>query len=747
MPINPNEITWDAPQADSGIVWDQPQQSEYRGANVAVNSPEFDAMRKKFIADQGTMGTRIKEGAKGLAAAASPYIRPVLEGGGAALGAIAGIPAAPETLGLSSVGGAGLGYAMGKNLADTYDEALGLRNNGTLGNRLATAAGDVATGANLEMGGQIAARIAAPVLGWTAGKIKQGVPWGQKAAQVEAGSLLDANNAASAISPEVQQLMDKGAKFTNAQQTGDLRQAMLEQSLTAKDPELAARLMQQEADNQAILLGRVQNALGKGADMPVTRNSQEIGDQIRGTLAGRATAAKNASQPLWDAIPNYEMPSTSFDDVAAALSGKPLGTKHAEDAVAYLLNYSKDMPRTVEGMQGLERTVNDIISAANRSGDRNTVRILGKFKDAIGADFEALSSAASSGDIALHEGRIVRPSELKAELDALQRQKLFPQGGMAPTGQDAARLDANISGLENKISQLQPAEDVATAYSQAKQFSKEQYFDKFRRGTVDNVLAKGNTSNGYRISDEAIGRKIFTPTGANDIVTALGQPMAGSVMKDHAINEIAKNKTVPQMMNWINRNKPVLEKLGITNDMRQIVKDKLPQEFDALLQSKRINKANDAPYFTVTEANKLLQTHGNTIKQLYGQDALSALRDYHKMMQIISKNKNVSYGGNSTTAEKIFGDLTGKASDWALSKVIPGANIFRYAAKLATAGQQEAVNTLLKDAMLDPVKAKELMQIARTANDTEGARRFGLMLKPYLVQSGVQIGDTINQNQ
>jgi hypothetical protein len=114
-----------------------------------------------FVKDEGTIGTRAREVAK----AASPYVRPVLEGAGMIAGAgIAGTAGGLASFGTGSipagVAGGALGYAGGKNLADMYDEAVGLKDGGTMADRAKTSLADLATGATLEMGG----RVAAPVL-------------------------------------------------------------------------------------------------------------------------------------------------------------------------------------------------------------------------------------------------------------------------------------------------------------------------------------------------------------------------------------------------------------------------------------------------------------------------------------------------------------------------------------------------------------------------------------------------------
>ena len=80
----------------------------------------------------------------------SPYVRPALEYGGAVAGGIAGTPLSPA----GSVAGAGLGYAMGRQGANIYDQVAGIKDPQGLLSEAGNAAQDVLVGAGMEMGGQ-----------------------------------------------------------------------------------------------------------------------------------------------------------------------------------------------------------------------------------------------------------------------------------------------------------------------------------------------------------------------------------------------------------------------------------------------------------------------------------------------------------------------------------------------------------------------------------------------------------------
>lgn len=135
-----------------------PTKSEWR-QKPGTEGRDVAEMQREFIAKEGTDKTRLKEGAKGIGRAVMPYVRPVMEGGGAVLGGMAGIPAAPATMGLSSVGGAGLGYAMGAKGADVLESLTGANSRpqpATIAGQGLQSLADIGTGAAFEMGGQAA---------------------------------------------------------------------------------------------------------------------------------------------------------------------------------------------------------------------------------------------------------------------------------------------------------------------------------------------------------------------------------------------------------------------------------------------------------------------------------------------------------------------------------------------------------------------------------------------------------------
>ena len=82
----------------------------------------------------------------------SKAFRAIAEGGGLIGGGVAGTVAEP---GAGTVVGAGLGYSGGSQLADRWDEILGLKGQETLLEAGTEAVKDVGSGMAMEMGGQL----------------------------------------------------------------------------------------------------------------------------------------------------------------------------------------------------------------------------------------------------------------------------------------------------------------------------------------------------------------------------------------------------------------------------------------------------------------------------------------------------------------------------------------------------------------------------------------------------------------
>jgi hypothetical protein len=736
--------------------------------------------------------------------------------GGGGVGGLAGGPAAPGTVPYGAiaggVAGSGLGYAAGKNIADAIDEAVGLKDNGTLTDRLVTTGKDIATGATYEMGGQAAGNLVGRGVSKTVDTVKNirsgktALPFTKEAYNQKASDILTRTAGEDATEQtaktlESQNLLNRvnaDADFTMAQSSGNMEQAMLEQSLAAKNPALAAELAANDAKINQAAVNNLKNTLGASPDMPAGQSPQTTGNNLLDAVQKALTPVKKAEAKIWGAIPDYQLPTKPLDRTFSTILETP---STSQDVIRSLKAVWDSTPKTVKGLQMIEREIN----SAMKAGTDTDRHFLKQLKDAVRGTFDDFGKMVDEGDVALYEGQLVKPSEIQDEILKLQQtleatksaglslkdqnQDLFKylasngevvmqntgitdeqyakslldrleylqtKKGIGldykpPVSATNQKLVDNIqTGIEqrmNMLDNLQPADDVGKAYQRAKEFSRRQHFDRFGKGEIKSLLKMGDDLNGTRIPSEQIPTRLFHPSAIDGLIKAIGLPKAQAQMMPHIVEILNANAVsnegimqIPRAMALLRNRETadVLNKLGLTNQVKQIIKDQIPQSIKAHLETLPKNELGD-PIQTARQAAKMLRDFGPAIKQLYGNDSevLNSMRDYHRVLEMLGRNKNVSYSKGSTTIEKLFADapqgslprrifdnlastLVG-AGTGAVLGGLPGAGV----GAVAGASGKGVVNTvktynkeqvikILEEAVTDPETASTLMKLARS---------------------------------
>lgn len=134
------------------------------------------------------------------------------------------------------------------------------------------------------------------------------------------------------------------------------------------------------------------------------------------------------------------------------------------------------------------------------------------------------------------------------------------------------------------------------------------------------------------------------------------------------------------------------------------------------------------------EAAKFVRQYTPAMQQLYGNSSkeLLAMQDYGKMLEILSRNKNVSYSGGSTSIEKLFmaapeGSLAKRITKELATALAGGTAGFMTAGpiggvvgvgagtviKEAAKMQKETMMNILREAITNPEAADLLMDIAK----------------------------------
>lgn len=374
----------------------------------------------------------------------------------------------------------------------------------------------------------------------------------------------------------------------------------------------------------------------------------------------------------------------------------------------------------------------------------------------------------------------------KAHLEKLttEYKKFYPDQPVPMAGSTEGGNKV-LNDLQTRRTQLQatldaakPAEDVAAAYSAAKRYSKEEKFDRFYRGAVSDVLKTGEQATGRQITNEQVPTRFFTRQGSKDLGVALmppkgmvnpeteevftlaermvaGKQAAAEQMMPHVTEQLISKTVdantgvmnVPRAMAWVRQNNDVLHELGLTGSVQRVIKGQIPRAIETELEAKGVDIIGN-PAMTALQARKMIKRMGPAVSKLYGEPAMQALTDYGQMMEILGRNKNVSYAKGSTTAEKLSGtDMAANMAEKAsgLAAVIGGHGWVFSAAKNLVKGmfegalknQRVEINAMLKEALTNPAAAEALMKIAK-AKPADVSATAQKVLMPFIRQ--MQIG-------
>jgi hypothetical protein len=605
----------------------------------------------------------------------SNMYRPVLEGGGAAGGAIiggtAGAPTGPGAV-ATGIAGAGLGYGAGKGLADYLDIKAGIKEPYQSPTEMWKQSGeDVAMGAAFEVGGQAAVRgVIATFQGgkWVFKQIKEPLAkaFTEHGVEMAAGKVLVDNtsknvpvyarNAAEAAQLEKDV---PGLKFTLGQRTGDPNLIKLERA-QLRATNAADKSAEQIAENTEVLrrykeqmfpgkenVDDVIGAAGKRqADLTATKEAsqgavsskvqgmgpeapQQTGTDLIDTIDTAKQPIKKAMGDLESQIPDYPMRFDNVDtEIYQAIGDKKLSTEQlkAVERVQRDIAKIREKGETTYTAFGVRRTLNDAIEGAYASGKDSVGAVLTKIKGGIEADLSEVTKLARTGKIAEYQGQAVYPDALASQLeknsqaaakfrasqqldmdtlhnefkgssahmkmygesdtsyaDRLARDYKTRTGKEAPyksTGgstESAAALEAKNEQIREVLKNIEPGQDVASAMKAYNEFASTEYFARFSRGAVQRATAKGTEAAGTATRIENIPTLFTTPSGADDLIKAIGQEKAGGIMRGHYSYDLLRNATdsageiIPsQLYLWIRKNAAALEKYGLRGDFGRV---------------------------------------------------------------------------------------------------------------------------------------------------------------------------------
>lgn len=428
----------------------------------------------------------------------SKEVLPIVGAVGAPILAAPGIaatgPAAPATAALVGAGG----YAAGKGL---HRALFPQQSEEGLLNAFKNTGKDYAEGIGLELLG--------PVGGKTAEFATRNLlPKGVAAKRMFRGTDMAefAKNRADS-----QAILDefKGAKLTNGQMTNDPRILQLERdTINSPDPFLNAyeihikgrpnattRLGLQRANNADAIRQRLDETIPQAssddilyslmtkqkgeadavlnAAPSVTRG--ETGQRIVNRVRTEQAADRTIKDQLYNDIPDYDMPLTTLEKELQRIKGEGYdqATQAEVDSVVNHLQRLMNDQHTV-GMgksQAIQRTLNQRFngSTPGAAAEYDTL------KNALIQDRNLFDDAVKNGDIALHDGKLVYPSQLRDEIATAQR------------------VTDNLKG---QMEQIPPTYD----------------FDGMRQTIMESEqvpqIVKGTLMGGVKMSDDAANQRL-----------------------------------------------------------------------------------------------------------------------------------------------------------------------------------------------------------------------------------------------
>lgn len=487
----------------------------------------------------------------------------------------------------------------------------------------------------------------------------------------------------------------------------------------------------------------------------VSTDAQQAGKGVLKKIEDTMYPVIEEEGKLWSQVDNYPI---ATPNTARAFKEAINTPNTAEPLLREIQTIFNKSPQSVTGLHRVEQEINSAINSPTATETQR--HFLKQVRDGIRNDIEALGNAADNGDIMLHENNIIYPSQIKKDQELLTKQiaenlkqpdakanidlitKALQEKGipfMKVTGESEknyiARItDAyqkNIGGevpkvewqepaivnelrnkhqsLQNILDNAQPAENVAIKIKEAKTFSKEQKFDRFDKAAVHDILKYGNEANGKSVADGEIARKFMNPDDADQLIKAVGgQKQAASVMEgfialdmeSKVINPTTKEIVPEALSRWVTKNKPVLDKYGLTAKFQNA-----SNAHKVLAQAKETQEQ-----FGKSIAGKILNADPKVAieRAMEGAEGISAKNTgaiMEKLLKQVGNNKDAQIGLKVAFKDFILSKSESMAKTISGESVLGNAKLFKSMKKY-----EPAMRVLYKD---EPHKLEALMNVQK----------------------------------
>ena len=437
---------------------DKPAIAGWEPDEPVLNTMSSHSRGKRVLPPKGVM-QRVKEALPSRKTVAR-YARPILEGAGMVAGGIIGAAggSAVPVLGTAAgtVAGSALGYGMGSQATDIIEgpSATQVRQPfipgelsnpkyrpRTAGEEVGNVVNKLKTGAEIEMGGQIAGKVAGRVVNGLVDASRKGMPLRAKRTRLRAAEEYDQVYTPSAKSAEKNKLrqaeteavmnrIGTKAQPTPGQTTDNFNARKFEQARASKDvsvgnePSFGELLIDNDAVIRKDATSNLKNKLGPGAPLPSVQSRDITGSNIVKAISDQKTAAKAAQKAVWAKVPDYPIPAENLSRVGREVRGKamPADSRKVVDSMQDYINEELSKNNNTQGLQSVERSLGKAIKKAHGANDAETAGHLETLRKAVRDDFNAIGEAADRGDIMVSGGKVIIPSRLKADIAMIDEQ-------------------------------------------------------------------------------------------------------------------------------------------------------------------------------------------------------------------------------------------------------------------------------------------------------------------------------------
>ncbi len=625
---------------------------------------------------------------------ASAYARPIVSGAAGAAGAFFGSTAGP----VGTAAGGGLGYAIGEELADKFDEFLGLRERKPLMVELTESGVDIVEGATMEMGGQLLAAGAGKA--FSLGKkgiealAKKSKPITQEgatkaaaevlAAETSGGPLIAENIAdAAALEKEI-----PGLRFSRGQTTNDPSIIKFERARARMPGEAAQEQLEAAARNTEAIQEYIKKKKGVGG-------IEEVTTPLTAQKEATETGVKKAAGIL-------ETEAAQLEGAAAEEIGETIKTAAAK---------GKKAAKGKAGELFEEVPEVDIDGSSLITKIDELSKPLSKFEDVaenIPKEFKFFKKVLSESN------GVVNPNDLQGLRSSLTGTLRDLRGSASPNNRKIARLTGLLKEVDTILDTAPPVKEVAEKITEkaveagkqlktARSFYNKEVVEKYGKGAIGEILKKGD-----KVSNANVAGRFFKPgfkgtESANEFIAAVGENKnARGALEDYIKQDLLSSSTNPvtgeivetKLKTWLSKYKPALKKLGLEN------------KFDSISKaSSELTKAREMKVaFDKSVASKLLKSDVDTaVKNAFASG--SKKKAAVDLMEGLKGNNKAVSGLQNSTIDHIIKNAETTASDAFGNPVISLAKVENEYKKF-----KPALDVLFKKS---PEKLKALDQYRR----------------------------------